>query len=279
MLGWANTYSCFLACVLAGLLSLPDFTHGHYVNKLSSTVLASIPDVPGSEEWSHVSCSHGLGSGSPALMPPGPALLFCQSAVQGLLSKLLHLARGRASYSFFMLLRSALPPSVDGKGWGPISHPWHHMAYKGGGEEALLLCHPQDKLTYAPANRVSFTMLVKGGSRPTLPIREGLWSPILTVFFMITGAMDINTNLGCNRTIDTDIAHGSSPGQDDTMSPRCSTGFSDLYDPGRGSAPDTNMVLVGGLDPWCLHGPWWQYIDISCGWTMDPSMILSNSLG
>ena len=50
--------------------------------------------------------------------------------------------------------------------------------------------------------------------------------------FMATEALDINTELGCSKATDPDMAFGSSLGPVDTMFLDGSTGHSDWHDPG-----------------------------------------------
>lgn len=105
---------------------------------------------------------HTLGSDSPALIPPAPALLFCPGKFQGLLSGLMLLVRVRTSSSILLSPRHPLTSEVSDKGWrGYFSNPSYLMAYKGGSGTALLLSYPQSQLTCNPPNpnRVSYSVL------------------------------------------------------------------------------------------------------------------------
>lgn len=82
MLVWVNSYPCFWAWVVARLVSLPAFPHGHYPGELSSTAFSSSPNAACSEERGQF-CSESLRSRSPLPISLGPALLFCPGKVQG----------------------------------------------------------------------------------------------------------------------------------------------------------------------------------------------------
>lgn len=68
--------------------------------------------------------------------------------------------------------------------------------------------------------------------------------------------MNINSDLGCFRAMDPDMALGSSPGIDYTMALGDSTGLSDSHDPGSG------MVLEH------QHGHWLQPRPLASMWPL-----------
>lgn len=75
----------------------PAFPHCPFPGELCSTAPASSFSVGDSKGQGQLSCSHTLEYGSHAFTPPGPAVLFCSSKGQGLISELLYLVRGGAS--------------------------------------------------------------------------------------------------------------------------------------------------------------------------------------
>lgn len=121
------------------MVSPPAFLHPHHPGKLSRTALASSP-------MGQFFCSHNLGSSSPTLIPPGPALLFCLGQWQGPLSQLLQLVRGRVSSSILMPLSLALHLLQLARSWGQggghiyLTHAtiWHT---RGGGYWPLSSFH------------------------------------------------------------------------------------------------------------------------------------------
>lgn len=82
--------------------------HQHRQGKLSTTALASISNAVTGKGQSQLSFIHDLRTVSATPMTPEPALLCCPGEVQGPLSGLLQLVRGRSSFSALMTPGTAL---------------------------------------------------------------------------------------------------------------------------------------------------------------------------
>lgn len=146
--------------MVAVLVSPSAFPHPHHCGKLSSTTPASSPYAVNSKGQGWFSCSHAFGTDSPALTLPEPALLYCPGKVQGLLSWVPQLLRGRGSSLTYHRcvcgggghLSLSLATTWQTRDMGP----------------ALSLSPPQGRLTRAPSSRVSSTVLPMGGVGPAL---------------------------------------------------------------------------------------------------------------
>ncbi|MEJ1281221.1 hypothetical protein NN561_012170 [Cricetulus griseus] len=71
---------------------------------------------------------------------------------------------------------------------------------------------------------------------------------------MVSGATDVNTEPGCNRDPDPDMALTSSPSLDDTMAPVDSPGHQIGLAPAAAQPSDTNMCLQSDVTCQACHG-------------------------
>lgn len=119
----------------------------------------------------------------------------------------------------------------------------------------------------------------------TLRHQHGLkWLTIslaLAQLSMVSGAMDVNTDTGHDRSKDPDMALGRSPGPDNTMVLASSASHSDQH------GPRTSMALRHQhgqrfqfrpqTSEWPLEATW--ATDPSCGRTRNPDMAIGSSPG
>lgn len=90
--------------------------------------------------------------------------------------------------------------------------PHHHMTYY----EASYLILAYSVTDQNPTNRAKSTVLLWGGTVPALQggaVVEGwgqLCRALSSLFFVVTGAVDLNADHGCGRTMYPDMAHGNS---------------------------------------------------------------------
>ena len=82
MLGWASSKPWTWTWVVAELLSLLTLPYRHHQSELPSTALARLPNAATGRRQGQLFCSRALRAGSPAPMPPEPALLCYPVKVQ-----------------------------------------------------------------------------------------------------------------------------------------------------------------------------------------------------
>lgn len=101
----------FWASVVVELVSPPALPSPHYQDELSSIVLARSPFAAMSKGTGPVLLLSYSVASSSASTPPGPALLFCPGKVQGPISWVQKLVKGRDNSPALMALGPALLPA------------------------------------------------------------------------------------------------------------------------------------------------------------------------
>lgn len=132
---------------------------------------------------------------SPVPLTSKVSSIVLPDGLQGLLSRVLLPVGGSANSPTPMTSGSALPPTTDSKVWGR----WRSLS---------------------------------------LPFPLPLYAVLSLLLSVVTGALDINTDNtdhGCGRSSDLDMAPGSNLDLDDTVALGGSAGYSDLHDLSRGS--------------------------------------------
>lgn len=223
---------------------LPALPYLSCQGKLSSNVLARPPNVTIGSRQGQVSHSPALLAGSPTPTTPEPAPMCCPGKVQGPLSPVLQLVRGRENSSTFRSPGPAFPagPAASGERGGRKSLLCPAIAGEMSGGQDLLHSYPWGQLPTTPQIMTSSsTELLKGCAGPLFPescswlgVGSALWHSCpqnqlsqdaqarvgansVQPRPVTSGWLLVVTDTCCCRATNPDVAPGGSAGQDPTM--------------------------------------------------------------